>query len=260
MTVTQLNPAQTCQSYALQAICDGASLPMFRKNARDGAEINLLATMMVAEFSTRENSNGMTSTATPNDVCNSVFRYPSPSRWSDDVPFGPPAPLPYFVGQRRHARGFAETLLNGTAQLRLSRSLRCWRQLNQKKKGTGICATLRLQRYSSFLQVALRPAVTHLWNKACLALGQGPVRPLSQAVTQKQPLSSVALGTWRIARPIQAVATDLNSAALERFIMNVTTKAFGFGGFLLPTSAQTLALTTLEGTSNVRQDPDRQPR
>lgn len=233
MTVSQLNPAQTCQRYALQAICSGVSLPMFDKNARDGAEINGLATMTVAEFSTRENSNGMTSAATPNDVCNSVFRYPSPSRWSDDVPFGPPAPTPYFIGQCVHARGFAETRLSRTAQLRPSRSLRCWRQQNQTKKGTGICATSRLQRYSSSQRAALRPAVTPHWNKACLAQGQGPERPLSLAVMPRQLPLSVALGTWHIARPTQAVATDLNSTAFERSTMNATIKAFGFGGFFV---------------------------
>lgn len=227
-------PHATCEGMPF-----GMSSPMVRKIARDSADNLTIVKAEVARGVTRENSQDMASTATPADVCNCVFRYPSQSSWPGTVPTAPAAISlsPYF--QSADARVIADRQAGNRHELRALKSVAFSRHTQSGTRGKSRCEFSRLRRSHVSPSVALRPVATRRLNRVSLAPVQVQARPLSQAATPKQQPLSAQQPTWPTARPIQNAATNLTSAPLRAQPMNRTIKAhLGLGGFLLPLSSQ----------------------
>lgn len=215
----------------------GMSLPMARKIARDSADQAIAPKAVLARGATRENSKLMTSPATPEDVCNCVFRYPSQSSWSGTVPTAPAAPSFSASRYGPDARAIADL------KPQLQRHLPVWsgvawsRYTQSGTRGKSRCEFLKLRRSHVSPSVALRPAATRRWNRACSVQAPVQARPLSRVAMPSQARSLAQAPMCFTARPIRNAATKLTSASSQAHPMIVTTRAPRvFGGFLLPRS------------------------
>lgn len=263
MGVFRHNLAKFALNRAVAARGAGVYSPTPAANARESAEFGNGPYLEIALTNTRRDSADIASKHILFDVCNSVFRYPSPSGRLDNVPFKSPASFPEMPLKRAAGRspagfgGLARARLNGRHYV--SFCAHGVRHRKTGKKGNSRCVSLRSQQCLQRSQAGFQPAATLRLNKAFWAPGQGPVRPLSRAEMPKQPPLSAGLAIWPTARPTQTNVTDLTNAACGRPVLDVTIKASGFGGLFIADDRAALWPDTKEGTSDVRQDPDRQP-
>lgn len=228
MGVFRHNLAKVALKRAVSARVSGVYSPTLFANARENAEFGNGPTQQIAQVNTRTDSADMTTEHIHSDVCNSVFRYPSPSGRLDNVPFKSPAFLfpfaqmhqPISARSLRVGRGAAGFGVLRLSPLKNERGVAvCGHgksQGNNEKKGKGTCDSLKSQQCLQQLQAGFPPVATQHLNKAFWALGRGPVRPSLPAAMPKQLPSSVGLAIWRTAKRIQTNVTDVTPAALGR--------------------------------------------
>lgn len=215
----------------------GMSLPIAGKIARDSADKAIAPKAVLARGATRENSKVMTSPATPEDVCNCVFRYPSQSSWFGTVPTVPAAPSFSASCDGSDARAIADLKPQLQGRLPAGSGVALSRYTQSGTRGKSRCEFSKLRRSHVSPSVALRPVATRHWNKACLVQAPVQARPLSQVATPNQARSLARAPMCSTARPIRNAATKLTSASSQAHSMIVTTRApRGLGGFLLPRS------------------------
>ncbi len=228
MGVIRHNLAKFALKRAVSVRGSGVYSPTLSANARENAEFGNGPIQQIAQVNTRTDSADMTSEHIHSDVCNSVFRYPSPSGRLDNVPFKSPALLFPFAPQYQPISARALRVGRGAAgfgplrqsPLKTARDLSVFghgkSQGKNEKKGKGKCDSLELQQCLQCVLAGFLPAVTLRLNKAFWALERGPVRPSLPAVMPKQLPSSVGLAIWRTAKRIQTNVTDVTPAALGR--------------------------------------------
>ncbi len=164
-------------------------------------------------------------------ACNRLFRYPSPCRRFDDVPFKPSA-LSCLVTPRP-AQSLAETQVSAVGRFRNWPVVRCLSKSSNSREG--LFSWKNLGQSSSFARhrLACRPAVIQRLSRVSWARVPVPAQPLSRAETQKQQRSLAASSMWPIARPIPGAATKTYPVAIKRPINISSTGARRTGGFFV---------------------------
>ncbi len=240
-----------CAGYkASETPVSGMSLPMQSPNGREVADHNTIGHCAVVLRNARVDSADKGTLVSAEVSGNSIFRYPSPSRWSGYVPSRPPAIF------RQVYVAYARTTAESDRPVQFGLQPLTAVALSPRKnmpvrRGKNRCRNSRLWSLPSSQPAGSRPVETHHLSKDCLA--QAPVQVLhSSQVAAPQPAQSlVAQPTSRTAKPILVNANNHLIAASVRPHRHETIGASCAGGFFVAQVRENARHKDQEGTCYV---------